>query len=138
MGKIKYGLLLIFSMLVVILLTYFLKNQFQKQRYAVIEFGKMKHDFDTLQTQAAATAYFTYQNTGNIPLKIHKITTSCGCTIPVWNKKELSVHQIDSFKVNYNTQNKGAFLKEIMVYSNSKTSPDHLSVSGYVPYEYEK
>ncbi|WP_111320651.1 DUF1573 domain-containing protein [Algoriphagus chordae] len=90
---------------------------------------------DTLFTQKDAEIYFKYKNVGTKDLKILNIQTTCGCTIPEWNSKLLAPDEADSFKVSYNIENKGNFLKEIMVYSNSKTSPDHLIISGFVPIE---
>jgi hypothetical protein len=102
----------------------------------VIKFEKTKHDFDTLYTKVQANTYFVYKNTGKKPLKTDRIQTACGCIIPTWNSNELLPNQIDSFKVEYNTENKGYFIKEIMVFSNSETSLNRLAISGFVPFEF--
>ena len=47
----------------------------------------------------------------------------------------LAPQNMDSIKVTYDIENKGYFIKEIMVYSNSETSPDRLVVKGYVPFD---
>jgi hypothetical protein len=116
-------------------LAYFGKRMYDDRNYAMLHFEKKKHDFDTLRTQEAAATYFVYKNTGNKPVRIEKVETTCGCTIPYWNQQELAPNQADSFKVAYNIENKGYFVKEVMVYSNSKNSPEHLFISGYVPLE---
>lgn len=100
-----------------------------------ISFDHKKYDFDTLRNQNDANFYFVYKNTGITELKIYDIKTSCGCTIPSWNDIFLKPNEKDSFKVEYNIENRGYFMKEIMVYSTSKTSPDRLEVMGYVPFE---
>ena len=63
---------------------------------------------------------------------IEKITTTCGCTIARWSEIKLLYLQKDSILIEYDTSKKGYFTKEIMVFSNSKTSPDHLFIKGRV------
>jgi hypothetical protein len=94
-----------------------------------------EHDFDTLFYQKDAEFYFVYENSGKKYLKIENIKSSCGCTIPSWNVLALAPYERDSFKVTYNIENKGYFIKEIMVYTNSDSSPDRLVVKGFVPFE---
>jgi len=100
-----------------------------------IVFQSLSADLDTLYRQEDAYFYFVYKNKGISDLKIYNITTSCGCTIPFWNSGSLKRSETDSFRVVYNIENKGYFIKEILVYSNSPTSPDKLQLLGYVPFE---
>jgi len=100
-----------------------------------ILFEVTKYDFDTLSKNDSSYYYFKYKNIGNGELKIYNIKTSCGCTIPYWNESFLNRNEIDSFRVEYDKINKGYFIKEIMVYSNSRTSPDRLVISGLVPFD---
>jgi hypothetical protein len=100
-----------------------------------ILFEVTKYDFDTLSKNDSSYYYFKYKNIGNGELKIYNIKTSCGCTIPYWNESFLNINEIDSFRVEYDKINKGYFIKEIMVYSNSRTSPDRLVISGLVPFD---
>lgn len=111
------------------------KRYFERNFVPEISFKSTKHDFDTLLYEKDAEIYFVFENTGKEKLKIYDIKTSCGCTIPEWNDKFLKPSQKDSFKVNYDIKNKGYFIKEIMVYSNSISSPDRLEIKGYVPFE---
>lgn len=97
-------------------------------------FDKYTHEFDTLYNQADAEIYFVYTNAGNSSLQLTGVQTGCGCTIPVWNKNYLKPNQKDSIQVVYNVENEGHFIKETLVFSNSKSSPHHLEISGYVPF----
>ena len=104
----------------------------------MLSFDETKYNMDTVYSQSDAEVHFVYKNIGNNNLKIYSIETSCGCTIPSWNDGFLPPMSVDSFKVSYNIENKGYFVKEIMVYSNSKSSPDHLVIEGYVPFDGSK
>ncbi|MDX2306580.1 MAG: DUF1573 domain-containing protein [Microscillaceae bacterium] len=137
MEKIKYIIYFVIGLVAALFLPPYLVKYYYSSQVSVIKFEQTKHNFDTLYTQTQANTYFVYKNTGKKPLKIDSIQTTCGCTIPTWNSDELFPNQIDSFRVEYSTENKGYFTKEIMVYSNSKTSPDHLEISGFVPFEYQ-
>jgi hypothetical protein len=89
---------------------------------------------DTLIDQSDATRYVTYTNTGNSKLKILGIDTSCGCTVTNYSSEALAPGRKDSFKISYDIANKGFFFKEILIYSNSPSSPDRIYIDGFVPY----
>lgn len=131
----KNVIILIFVILISATISILVKRFIDKKFIPSISFEVRKHDFDTLVNQNDADFYFVYSNSGKEDLKIFDIRTSCGCTIPKWNDGYLKPYEKDSFKVSYNIENKGYFLKEIMVYSNSESSPDRLEILGYVPFD---
>ncbi|WP_075352212.1 DUF1573 domain-containing protein [Algoriphagus marinus] len=131
----KKSIILIFIVVFSTIISIIIKRALEENYVPEISFEIKKYDFDTLTTQEEADVYFVYGNLGKKDLKVYDIKTSCGCTIPAWNDGFLKPYEKDSFKVTYNIENKGYFIKEIMVYSNSKTSPDRLEVMGYVPFE---
>lgn len=118
-----------------IVLSAIIKKYLEKDNVAHIAFIYQEHDFDTLWVQKDAEFHFIYENLGKKDLIIEKITTSCGCTIPYWSNLALPPSNKDSIKVTYDIENRGYFIKEIMVYSNSETSPDRLVIKGYVPFD---
>lgn len=132
MRKLGYiFLVVVFS----IVLSAIIKNYLEKDNVAHLSFVLKEHDFDTLRVREDAEFHFIYENIGKKDLIIERITTSCGCTIPYWSNMALPPLNKDSIKVAYDIENKGYFIKEIMVYSNSETSPDRLVVKGYVPFD---
>lgn len=135
MEKLKYFFSLLLVMLFATGITFLANDWYQSTHYALISFDQESHGFDTLYRQEDANIYFVYKNSGNKDLKIHNIQTTCGCTVPEWSGKFLKSNEVDSLKVSYNIENKGNFIKEIFIYSNSRTSPDRLVISGYVPFE---
>jgi len=134
MEKIKKILTFIIIVIITLFLSLSFKNWYNKKNYPEISFNRKKISLDTIYNKKQAEIYYSYKNTGNKNLKIFRIETTCACTIPTFNDGLLEPREIDSFKVKYETENKGHFIKEIMVYSNSRTSPDRLTISGYVPF----
>lgn len=89
------------------------------------------YNFDTIYPIESPKAYFRYQNIGNGNLKIDSLDFGCGCTIPKYSKKYLYPNQMDSILVEYDSrQNKGHFVKEIMIYSNTEDSPHKIFIKG--------
>jgi hypothetical protein len=101
-------------------------------QYSKLEFEQLTHQFDTIYPIEQSRHFFKYKNIGNNDLIIESIDVSCGCTIPYYNKSPLPTNKIDSILVEYNsTDNKGYFLKEIMVHSNAENSPIKLYIKGF-------
>ncbi len=73
-----------------------------------------------------------FQNTGDQPLLISKIKTSCGCTASNWPKEPILPGKSNYITIRYNTSKVGKFRKSLTVVSNAKTSNVILYVSGEV------
>ena len=86
---------------------------------AAIEFKYLKYDYDTITQNSNGECIFIYKNIGNAPLVISKVSSSCGCTIPKYNKKPTMPNDTDTIKVKYNTSQLGSFRKTIVVKSNA-------------------
>ena len=94
--------------------------------------GETEYDFGDYSTQDTLVHYFVYKNTGKVPLVIHKIETSCGCTRATFSKKPLAPGGTYSIRVTYdgNGFSQGTFIKGCDVYSNTDTVY-HLRIRGY-------
>lgn len=97
-----------------------------------IEFEVEIHDFDHLDSGTYAGHYFRYTNTGRSKLKIQDISTACGCTVVDWNTRALEPGESDSLLITYDTHLMGYFTKEVVINSNSPTSPDRIYIKGMV------
>lgn len=75
---------------------------------------------------------FVFTNTGNKPLIISKINSTCGCTIPKKPEKPILPGKKGEIKVSYDTKRPGGFSKSITIYSNAKKSRKVIRIKGFV------
>ncbi|MFO7829532.1 MAG: DUF1573 domain-containing protein [Bacteroidales bacterium] len=97
-----------------------------------IFFENTTHDYGKIEYQGDGTCEFTFKNTGNEPLLLTNVRASCGCTTPTWPKEPIKKGEEGTITVKYNTRIIGSFTKTIRIYSNAKTSPVTLKVTGTV------
>lgn len=101
-------------------------------QHAEINFEDTTYNFDTIYPIEFAKHYFVYKNIGENNLEIEGVSMSCGCTITYYNKEPLAPGLSDSLVVEFdNINNKGYFLKEIIIHSNALTSPDKVFIKGF-------
>ncbi len=66
---------------------------------------------------------FVFTNTGNKPLIVSKVYSSCGCTIPKKPEKPIAPGEVGEIQVKYDTNRVGPIRKTITVNSNAITTP---------------
>ncbi len=65
---------------------------------------------------------FAFTNTGNTPLTINNILTSCGCTTPEYSRDAVPAGESGKITVGYNAMAEGVFTKQITItYNDSQT-----------------
>lgn len=97
-----------------------------------VEFDKLEHDFGTIQYNGDGNCVFTFTNTGEYPLLLSNVKSSCGCTVPQWPREPIAPGATGEIKVKYDTKRIGAFHKTITVYSNTSTPVLRLKIKGTV------
>lgn len=99
-----------------------------------IEFECMEHDFNTVNFKSQAIYDFTFTNTGNEPLNIINVQTSCGCVGTNFERKPIMPGHTGKISVEYrNTDRPGDFKKYVTVLSNAKNSSElRLRIKGIV------
>lgn len=101
----------------------------KKPKLSIIDNTK---DFGIINKNDPGIVYFKFSNTGYSDLIISNIETKCGCTITDWNKKPIKPNQVDSIRIEYDTNIIGPFNKPISIYSNSDINPIYLHIIGIV------
>lgn len=105
----------------------------QPNHGALISFAHTTFDFDTLFQGSDCAATFTYKNTGDMPLYLFDVKTSCGCTIVSWSSQQLLPGDTLNITVKYDTSILGSFQKTILVKSNAVNKPKYiLSIKGVI------
>ncbi|GAB6013264.1 DUF1573 domain-containing protein [Viscerimonas tarda] len=84
---------------------------------------------DLRKGQTSKTSFFL-KNTGKQPLVINHVDTSCGCTVPSWEKQPVKPSETTEIKVEITPATTGYFQKTITVYCNIENNFVHLSIKG--------
>jgi hypothetical protein len=95
-------------------------SQISKQGTVDIVFNEYEHDFGKV-TEGEKVAYiFTFKNKGTSDLVVKSATTSCGCTVPKFDKKPISPGGTGKLEVVFDTSGRnGMQTKTISVRSNA-------------------
>ena len=80
--------------------------------------------------QKEQKATFTLKNTGNKPLAVQDVNTSCGCTSVSYSKEPVQPGGELKLEVTYTAEHPEHFNKTIMVYCNMESSPLVLKIMG--------
>ena len=76
---------------------------------------------------------FTFKNAGNQPLLISDVRTTCGCTVPEWNRSPIAPGASDKINVTFNTEGKqDAQVKKITIIANTFPAETELILKGGV------
>ncbi len=95
----------------------------QAQTGAKIAFKSEVVDYGEIAKGADGLRSFEFTNTGNEPLVISRVDSSCGCTIPEKPEGPIAPGQTGVIKVKYDTMRVGPIRKTITVYSNDMENP---------------
>jgi hypothetical protein len=100
---------------------------------AKIEFETSSYDFGTITEGTVIKHVFKFKNTGAVPLVISDIQTSCGCTVPEWQRAPIAAGASSEVRVQFNSEGKkDAQEKPIRVIANTFPNETVLMLSGKV------
>jgi len=99
---------------------------------AKIEFKTETIDYGLIEKGSDGVRVFEFTNTGNAPLIISKVSSSCGCTIPNWSKDPVLPGKTGEIQVKYDTNRVNPIRKAITVISNADTPTKVLKITGEV------
>ncbi|MBV1924301.1 MAG: DUF1573 domain-containing protein [Flavobacteriaceae bacterium] len=91
----------------------------------VIDYGEIAKGSDGLRI-------FEFTNTGDAPLIISDVKSSCGCTVPEKPKGPVAAGASSVIKVKYDTKRVGPIRKTITVYSNADEPIKSLKIKGKI------
>ena len=92
------------------------------------------HDFGTFnEERGKVSCAMRFINTGNEPLVIHRVRTSCGCTAVNYPKHDIAPGDTASITLTYTaTHRPGSFEKDVFVYTNTTPGRYQITISGHV------
>lgn len=105
----------------------------QNNAKAKIEFETTMIDMGTFPADSAVVeCAFIYKNTGNAPLYIHRVITSCGCTDKRFPTSPVAPGEKDTIFITYNGTNRspGYVRKSVTVHCNTAEEMVKLRIKG--------
>jgi len=88
-----------------------------------IEFQSSVVDYGEIVKGSDGIRIFTFVNSGDMPLEITKVYSSCGCTIPKKPEAPIAPGESGEIQVRYDTNRVGPIRKTITVNSNASETP---------------
>lgn len=111
---------------------FFSLNVVAQDQTAKIEFKTDTVDYGEISKGSDGVRIFEFTNTGNAPLVISKVSSSCGCTIPKKPEAPIAPGETGEIQVKYDTNRVGPIRKAITVISNAETPTVILKIKGEV------
>ena len=105
---------------------------FAANAQAKIEFKTETIDYGEIAKGSDGVRSFEFTNTGDAPLIISEVKSSCGCTVPEKPKEPVAPGATSAIKVKYDTKRVGKIRKTVTVYSNAAEPIKALKIKGEV------
>lgn len=102
----KYSILVILMLLVSVVFAQEKQTPTAKVDGPVITLEKNTHDFGDIFQGDVVEHVFKFTNTGNQPLIISDVKTSCGCTTPIFPRNPIMPGASGEIKVGFNSTGK--------------------------------
>lgn len=99
---------------------------------AIISFKNDTVDYGTIEKGSDGLRVFEFTNTGDAPLVITDVKSSCGCTIPKKPEGPIAPGATSSIEVKYDTNRVGPIRRTITVTSNASEPIIGLKIKGEV------
>lgn len=100
---------------------------------AAIKFDKEEHDFGSLLQGEVVSYSFYFTNTGNQPLIITSVGSSCGCTVGDYPREPIAPGEKGNIKVTYDSKgHRGFQSRSLTVMSNTMPAKTVLRIKGKV------
>jgi hypothetical protein len=103
-----------------------------QEKVAKIEFKTDTIDYGIIEKGSNGVRVFEFTNTGNAPLIITDVKSTCGCTIPKKPDGPIMPGETGQIEVKYDTNRVNPIRKTITVTSNATTPTIALKIKGEV------
>lgn len=105
----------------------------KSNKLPIITFDKKEHDFGQIVSGTPQETVFSYTNTGEAPLVITDIKSTCGCTVPQdWSRQPLAVGESDKFTVKFNGKGANKTSKVINITANTSTGKESVKITAFI------
>jgi len=98
----------------------------------VMTFEEETIDYGVIEKGADGLRVFKFTNTGDAPLVIEEVKSTCGCTVPKKPTGPIAPGESSTIEVKYDTKRVGPIRKTVSVYSNASEPIKSLKIKGTV------
>jgi hypothetical protein len=119
----------VFTLLLVFTLSLGINAQ---DKVAKIEFETETIDYGTIEKGADGVRVFKFKNTGDAPLVVSAVKSTCGCTVPKKPTVPILPGESGEIEVKYDTKRVNPIRKTITVTSNAVRPTVALKIKGTV------
>lgn len=97
-----------------------------------ISSNKETHNFGQIEWKRPVTVEYAITNTGDKPLVLTNVTTSCACSVADWTKEPIAPGAKGIVKASFDAKALGRFEKTVGIYSNAEPHLVYLKFAGEV------
>lgn len=99
---------------------------------AEMSFEETTIDYGAIEKGSDGLRVFKFTNTGDEPLVISNVRSTCGCTVPKRPTDPILPGKTGEIEVKYNTKLVGPIRRTVTVYSNATEEVTPLKIKGTV------
>ena len=104
----------------------------EKRPIMAWERNARKWDFGNVERGKKVSHVFKFKNTGNAPLVIANVATSCGCTMPEYPREPIMPGEESQVKVTFNGEGWDRFTKSVTLTLNTREGREILYITGNI------
>ncbi|MCF8232123.1 MAG: DUF1573 domain-containing protein [Bacteroidales bacterium] len=105
----------------------------KSQKMPEITFETKTHDFGKVISGEVVSYNFKFKNTGDAPLIISEVSSSCGCTVPDYPEEPIKPGEEKYLEVTFDSERRSGFQsKTITVGTNAQPSNTTLRIKAKV------
>ncbi|MBO9700848.1 MAG: DUF1573 domain-containing protein [Sporocytophaga sp.] len=120
---------LLYSLTLFLTLFFNLQVKAQTANGAILEFAEKSFEFGDIVQGDSVKHVFKFINTGNAPLMLREVLTTCGCTVPKFSKDPVMPGKEGEILVKFNSEGKeGRLTKVITILSNATNNPARVNI----------
>ncbi|MCJ8290075.1 MAG: DUF1573 domain-containing protein [Crocinitomicaceae bacterium] len=104
------------------------------ENITTLKFDKVLHDFGEVESEVKNTTSFIVTNTGNKPLIISDVSTTCGCTTPKKPEGPIAPGASDEIQVTFKSKptQKNEIKKTITITANTAERVHKVDIRAFV------
>lgn len=105
-----------------------------EKKYPQIAFENdtYKYDFGKVARGESVSHVFRFRNTGDAPLVILDVATSCGCTTPEYTREPVLPGRYGQVKITFNGEGYERFTKSVTLSLNTRKGREILYITGRI------